>query len=166
MKKKIVALALIVSLLLYPTKVDAIEQDTYLSEEIQFYCYEAGELYGICPETLMAMNEIESSGNPNVINGYCIGLMQINYKYHWERAEKFSGHEEVTIATFFSPDLNIFIGADYLAELLAEYGDMAYALDFYNGNSKATYNYENGIMSEYATKVLERSAELERLHGK
>ena len=166
MKKRIVSILLIAFLLLCPTKIDAMEQDTYLSEEIQFYCYEAGELYGICPEILMAMNEIESSGNPDAINGPCVGLMQINPKYHWERAEKFSGYYEPTIATFFSPELSIFIGTDYLAELLAEYGDMAYALDFYNGNSQAKYNYENGIMSEYATKVLERSAELERLHGK
>lgn len=166
MKKKIVALALIASLLLCPTKIDATEQDTYLSEEIQFYCYEVGELYEICPETLMAMNEIESSGNPNAINGPCVGLMQINPKYHWERAEKFSGVHPATIADFFSPYRNILIGTDYLAELLTEYGDIAYCLDIFNGNSQAKYNYENGIMSEYASKVLERSAELERLHGK
>ena len=29
-----------------------------------------------------------------------------------------------------------------------------WVLDRYNGNSKADYNCENGIMSDYATKVL------------
>lgn len=31
---------------------------------------------------------------------------------------------------------------------------------------KAQENYENGILSDYARAVLERSAELEILHGK
>lgn len=61
---------------------------------------------------------------------------------------------------------NILTAADYLAELFQKYQDTALVLDIYNGNSKAMYNYENGIVSSYAGKILERTAELETLHGK
>lgn len=160
MKKKIVALALIASLLLLPKIMSAYEADTYLSKEIQGYCVEIGEMYCVQPELLMAIIETESSGDVNAQNGDCIGLMQISTKYHKVRAEHLNAYD------MWDTYNNILIACDYLAELLEEHGDIAYCLDIYNGNSQAKYNYENGIMSEYATKVLERSAELERLHGK
>lgn len=148
--------------------VTAQGNNTYLSEEIQQYCIEIGEEYGVCPELLMAMIETESSGNINAISkdGGCHGLMQINIQYHWDRLRKVVGYDDVTIATFYSPRTNIEVAADYLVELAEEYGDISYVLDVYNGNSKAEYNYENGILSSYAKKILERSEELERLHGK
>lgn len=160
MKKKIVALALIASLLLLPKIMSAYEADTYLSKEIQGYCVEIGEMYCVQPEILMAQIEAESSGDVNARNGDCIGLMQISMKWHKVRAEHLKAYD------MWNPYNNILIGCDYLAELLEEHGDIAYCLDIFNGNIQAKYNYENGIMSEYATKVLERSAELERLHGK
>ena len=61
---------------------------------------------------------------------------------------------------------NVKVGADYLQELFREYEDPCLVLDIYNGNSQAFSNYERGIVSDYAGGVLERAAELERLHGK
>ena len=142
------------------TNTQANEADTYLSKEIQMYCQEIGEMYSVCPELLMAIIETESSGRTDAKNGDCIGLMQISSKWHKARAEHLKAYD------MWQARNNILIGCDYLAELLEEHGDIAYCLDIYNGNSQAKYNYENGIMSEYATKVLERSAELERLHKK
>lgn len=160
MKKKIVALALITSLLLLPKIMSADEADTYLSKEIQGYCVDIGEMYCVQPELLMAIIETESSGDVNARNGDCIGLMQISMKWHKVRADHLKAYD------MWDPYNNILIGCDYLVELLEEHGDISLCLMIYNGQSNAFDLYEKGEMSEYATKVLERSAELERLHGK
>lgn len=134
--------------------------DTWIPAEVQGYCEEYGEMYGICPELLMAMIETESGGQENAKNGGCIGLMQIYGKYHGERMRRLG------VSDLYDARSNVLVGTDYLAELFAEYGDPALALDVYNGNSKAWANYENGVLSKYAEKILNRSQELERIHGK
>ena len=112
--------------------------DTWISNAAQKACVDYGNEYGICPELIMAIIETESSGNPNAKNGTCTGLMQVSSRWH----------------------------ADYLAELIGEHGDVATALMVYHGESDALSKAENGIVSSYASKILERSAELERLHNK
>ena len=53
------------------------------------------------------------------------------------------------------------------ALLCKDYPDVAILLMVYNGDSKATdAMYGRADISYYATSVLERSAELERLRGK
>lgn len=131
--------------------------ETYLSEEIQGYCVEIGEMYGICPELLMAMVEKESSGNPKAENGSCKGLMQISERWHKDRMERLG------VTDIYDEYGNIILGADYISELREDCVDISYVLDTYNGNSKAKFNYENGIMSKYSTWILNRSAELERI---
>lgn len=131
-----------------------------MSEEVQGYCEEIGEMYGICPELLMAIIEAESSGNQYAENGSCKGLMQVSVKWHADRMEKLG------VVDIYDEYSNILVATDYLAELRDDYGEVSYVLDIYNGNSKAYYNYENGILSKYAGSVLERSAELERIRGK
>lgn len=140
--------------------VTAQDNDTYISEEIQEACIKYGEEYGICPELLMAMIEKESSGNPDAKNGSCVGLMQVNKAFHKERMERL-GVDDLT-----DIDENIHVGTDYLYELFVEYEDCGLVLDTYNGNSKAEYYAQNGILSSYAKKILERSAELESIHMK
>lgn len=61
---------------------------------------------------------------------------------------------------------NVHVGTDYLVELIKKHGDVATALMVYHGESDALSKSEQGIISGYASKILERSAELERLHGK
>lgn len=136
------------------------DKDTYLSEEIQGYCVEIGDMYGVCPELLMAIIETESSGNPYATDGVSRGLMQITPKWHRDRMERLGVND------LYNAYGNILVGTDYLMELAGDYGELQYALDVYNGNSKAKYNYENGILSRYAKKVTKRAEELERLHGK
>jgi soluble lytic murein transglycosylase-like protein len=130
-----------------------------LSEEVQGYCEEIGEMYGICPELLMAIIEAESSGNQYAENGSCKGLMQVSVRWHSGRMEKLG------VTDIYDEYGNILVATDYISELREDYEEVSYVLDVYNGNSKATYNYENGILSVYAKSVLERSAELERLRG-
>lgn len=137
------------------------DNETYLSEEIQGYCIEIGEMYGICPELLMAIIEAESSGNPQAENKGCVGLMQISAKYQTERMER------LYVTDLFDAYGNILIGTDYLLELIERNGDeISYILDVYNGNSRANWYVENGEISRYADKILKRSAELERVHHK
>ena len=159
--KKMLAIALAVSLVL-PQSVMAKEEiePTHISVEAQVSCYEYGEMYDICPELLMAMIEAESSGNPKAENGDCKGLMQISERWHTGRME------EIGADDIWSETDNIHIGANYLHELFNRYEDVALVLMVYNGESDAIEKAEKGYISDYARKILDRSAELERWKGK
>lgn len=135
-------------------------EPTHISVEAQVSCYEYGEMYDICPELLMAMIETESSGNPKAENGDCKGLMQISERWHTGRMA------EIGADDIWSETDNIHIGANYLHELFNRYEDVALVLMVYNGESDAVEKAENGYISDYARKILDRSAELERWKGK
>ena len=160
-KSKMLAISLAASLVL-PQPVMAKEEiePTHISVEAQVSCYEYGEMYDICPELLMAMIEAESSGNPKAENGDCKGLMQISERWHTGRME------EIGADDIWSETDNIHIGANYLHELFNRYEDVALVLMVYNGESDAVEKAENGYISDYARKILDRSAELERWKGK
>lgn len=134
--------------------------ETYISETAIKACIEYGERYGICPELLVAIVETESSGDPKAQNGGCMGLMQISEKWHKDRMERLG------VKDIFNEHGNILVGTDYLAELRDKHGDMAMVLMVYNGDGRAKEFYETGYISEYALKIMERSAELEELNRK
>lgn len=160
--KHIITIVLILSILL-STPMTAISKDadTYLSEEIQGYCVEIGKQYGICPELLMSIIETESTGNPKAKNGGCKGLMQISERWHRDRMDRLG------VSDIFDPYGNILVGADYLMELAGEHCDIGVVLMKYNGDSKADDFAEGRVpLSKYAEKILTRSAQLERIHGK
>ena len=140
--------------------VTAKDRDTYISVDARAACVKYGTEYGICPELLMAMIEAESSGRQYATNGDCTGLLQVSARWHQDRMERLG------VTDLFDVNGNVKVAADYLVELFEKYEDVGIVLDVYNGNSKAMYNAENGILSEYSNKILTRSAELERLHGK
>lgn len=159
--KKLLAIALAASLVLsQPVMANEEIEPTHISVEAQVSCYEYGEMYDICPELLMAMIEAESSGNPKAENGDCKGLMQISEKWHTGRMEDIGADD------IWSETDNIHIGANYLYELFNRYEDVALVLMVYNGESDAVEKAENGYISDYARKILDRSAELERWKGK
>jgi soluble lytic murein transglycosylase-like protein len=159
MRKALTAL-LVAALTMPIATANAQSRDTYISDTAYEACVEYGEEYGICPELLMAIAERESGGNPTAESGGCSGLMQISAKWQKPRIESL-GVEDI-----YDERSNILVATDYLSELFEEYGEVSLVLDKYNGNSKAEYNYNNGIISDYARKILIRSEELERLHGK
>lgn len=162
-KKRIFSVVVILFvLILMCLSASASDNDTYLSEEIQNTCTKYGEEYGICPELLMAVIERESSGRADVVSSAgCVGLMQINPKYHTERMERLGVTDLTDI------DGNIHVGTDYLMELFEEHGDLYMVLMTYNmGENRAEELYEQGKYSKYAVSISERSAELERVHGK
>lgn len=143
-----------------PITASTANMDARISDTAYAATVKYGKAYGICPELLQALIETESSGNPNAVNGGCIGLCQIYEKYHYGRMEKLGAWN------LYDENSNILLAADYLAELFAEFKDVSLVLDTYNGNNRAGKNYEQGIISDYAGTILKRSAELERLHGK
>ena len=160
-KSKMLAIALAASLVLsQPVMANEEIDPTHISVEAQVSCYEYGEMYDICPELLMAMIEAESSGNPKAENGDCKGLMQISERWHTGRME------EIGADDIWSETDNIHIGANYLHELFNRYEDVALVLMVYNGESDAVEKAEKGYISDYARKILDRSAELERWKGK
>lgn len=134
--------------------------DTYLSEDIQMACVEIGEQYNICPELLEALIERESSGNQYAENGSCKGLCQISKKWHTDRMER------LHIDDIYDVWGNITLCADYLTELADKYEDVAVCLAIYHGESNAVSKIEAGHLSGYVRGILERSAELEQIHGK
>lgn len=140
-------------------RVDA--EDTWIAKEYQKYCETIGQQYNICPELLMAMIEQESSGEAKVINeAGDTGLLQVNAKWHRDSMEKL-GVTDLTDA--YS---NILVATDYLAQLFEEEVDDLYlVLMKYNmKHDRAEELYNNGIYSEYATKISQRTWELEVLH--
>ena len=154
-KKLIISAALIILLTSPSLHVQAADK-----ESLQTYVEETAAEYGICPELIKAIIEKESDWNPDAYNGGCIGLMQINPKYQVERMERLS------VTDLYDPYSNILIGIDYIAELAEEYQDLYAVLMFYNAGYSAKYGlraWEAGNYSNYAVKVSERAAELERL---
>lgn len=159
--KKLIAVALCAAMLLGTTEtVTAQDRDTYISVDAKAACVKYGTEYGICPELLMAMIETESSGNQYAVNGTCTGLLQVSARWHQDRMERLG------VTDLFDVNGNVKVAADYLVELAERYGDLPVVLMKYNGDSRAELHYETGFVSEYAEKIMTRSAELERLHGK
>lgn len=134
--------------------------DTFVPAEYVTYCEEIGKQYGICPELLEAIMESESSGNSNAQNGNCKGLMQINVTYHQQRMQKLG------VTDIYDARGNILVAADYLTELFREHEDIGTVLMVYNGSGDAIERGERGDHTEYAQKIIKRSEQLERLHGK
>lgn len=158
MKKLLIVFFPIAMLFCTNMTAQAEETDTCISETAQNACHEIGGDYGIKPELLMAIIETESRGKSDAVGGNCLGLMQINPKWHKDRMERLG------VTDLFDEYGNILVGADLLAELRDEYQEISLVLDIYHGSSKAFQNYENGVVSDYARKILERSAELEELN--
>lgn len=147
---------LIILSVLVDRKVEAAERRADLENYIEQVC----EPYNICPELVEAMIERESTWNPKAQNGDCMGLMQISGRWHKERMERLG------VTDLLDPYDNILVGVDYLAELFGKSEDAGFVLMVYHGEKTAIERASSGEISDYADWILERSAELERAHGK
>lgn len=146
---------IVIMFAVYALEVAAEEKESWI-DYIEIVC----EDKHICPELVEAIIEAESSWNPKAQNGDCIGLMQVSESWHKDRMARLG------VADLTDPYDNILVGVDYLAELFEQYEDVGAVLMKWNGDSRLSEYLETGELSEYAEKVLKRSAELERLHGK
>lgn len=133
--------------------------DTHISKEYLGYVYDICFEYGICPELIVAMIETESSGQASVVSSSgAIGLMQIIPKWHMLRMEK------LMVKDLYDPRGNILVGVDLIYELSKEYQDLPVVLMCYNEGAlpELFEKINNGYVSEYATRIMNRSAELQK----
>lgn len=117
----------------------------------------------LCPELVEAVIEQESGWDPKAINGDCVGLMQIHQIWQWPRIQRLG------VVDLTDPYENILTGVDLLEELFEVHKEAAAVLMYYQAGNSKRYGleaYRRGEISDYALQVLERAAELERLHGK
>ena len=143
------------------TQSEAKWKDTYISPQYVQYCEEIGKRYNVQPEFLESFIEAESSGIPTASNGNCKGLMQVYEAVHRDRMKRLG------ISNLYDPYQNILVGTDILVELFERYGDdTAKIVMMYNGSSDAKWRAADWNFTDYANKVLNRAAELERLHNK
>lgn len=160
--KRAAAAAVFIIALVFPALIlDAAPQQKISEELLIEYTEEIGQQYGICPELLQAIAERESSLHIYAVNGTCKGLMQISEKWHRDRMKRLG------VTDIYDVYGNILLAADYIAELTKENDDLYYVLMRYNmEKSTADKLYEAGEYTDYAVGIVERSTELERLHGK
>lgn len=158
--KRLFTGVLILALLSSPITANANTNKTNI-DIYKEYAAAVAESYNISPALIQSIIMQESSFNPNARNGNCKGLMQIHETYHKDEMKLFD------VVSLYEPFGNIDIGVYYINQLIEqnadEYGEVeiSYILDIYSGNSKAEYNRDNGILSKYASEVLERAAEYE-----
>ena len=120
-----------------------------ITDEVTQSCEKWGAEYNICPEDGEALCYVETRCT-DATNGNCEGIAQINVPYHRARMKRLG------ITDIHNTDQNIHVMFDYLSELYGKYGDLAKALDAYNGNGK------NG-KSGYAKDILTVAAVLDML---
>lgn len=133
--------------------------DDGIPTEVKEAAEKWGEVYNICPEFIEALAYQESRYQADVVSadGSCVGICQINQGCHKKRMKRLGVTDLTDI------DSNIHVAADYLAEIFAEHdGEPEIVLMIFNGDS----SWQKGRTSAYAKEIVERSAELERLHGK
>lgn len=133
--------------------------DDGIPEEVKASCEKWGKEYNICPELLesLAYQESRFVSDIESKDGSCIGICQINPKWHKDRMKRLG------VTDLKDADQNIHVAADYLSELFEEFeGDVDYLLMAYNGDSR----WKSGYVSKYAKEILERSAQYEQLHDR
>lgn len=141
-----------------PVKEEKIYFDTALSHEMQDFIEEVCEEYRIAPSLIIAMIERESDCNPSAIgdSGRSFGLMQVQERWHRDRMER------LECTDLLDPEQNVMVGVDFVHELSQKNQDVYWVLMAYNGGKAyADKYYSAGIISEYASEVVERSTELE-----
>lgn len=153
--KKRMAIFLICFMLVDPITAEAKDSEEYI-EIIE----DVAEDYSICPELIQALMERESNATATAERAGCVGLLQINRNVHKKRMKALG------VTDLKDPEQNIKVGCDLLDDLFDMYEDPAMVLDAYHGNLKSMSFYESGKITKYAQGILNRSEELERLHGK
>lgn len=126
-------------------------------EKIDIYVSEISEMYSIDKYLIHSIIYYESSYISKSINSSsgCTGLMQVCPKWHKKRAERLG------VTDFSDPYGSILLGVDYISELLEKHKDIKLVLMLYSGTHKHAFEmYNNGQISNYTKKVLNRANEL------
>lgn len=169
MRKEVMGGILVLALISVPIKAQAnslsaipTQEETGVPTDIYQNAEIIGHEFNICPELLMALAERESCFQATAENGPCKGLMQVNATCHRQRFIDAGWNSD----EWSDPYKNMYVSASYLADLFTEYEDVGIVLGLYHGELNAVSKGKNGQLSSYVTKILKRSEELERIHGK
>lgn len=133
--------------------------DVPLSTDLQDHIFTVCEERNIDPSIIVAMIQRESSFRPSTIGdgGASLGLMQIQPKWHQERAN------QLGCSDLMDPYQNITVGVDLFSDLLKCRNSIEWALMAYNGGpSYANNKARNGVLTDYARAVLNNSKKLEK----
>lgn len=132
----------------------------YFPEEAQIYTYCLCKQYGVRYSLVVAMIERESGYQYDRIgdDGHSVGYMQIWQSAHTDRME------ELGVTNLLNPYQNIYVGVDYIAELIEKYGTIQDALAAYNYGERGAYTnlWSKGIyVYEYNETIMQRMKEIE-----
>lgn len=141
--------------------------DPDLPDELEEACYIYGEMFGVLPELLEAICDVETGGTYQTdlvdSTGKCVGPMQINISAQKNRIKEYG----LTAEDMKTYDSAMLVATSYIAELFAEYEDPAVVLMKYNGASTALQKYkQTGKLNPYTRYVLKLSEDLEEKHQK
>lgn len=141
--------------LLLLNKTTANAEEIHLSDEIMSTTKHYGDMFGLDPDLIRAVIWVESHGISDAKNKSCYGLGQVN-PYVWHEEMDNFGYKKSDI---YDVEVNIHMTTYILYEYLWDYEteterDVSYALDLYNGNTKAKYYHDRGIKSSYVKKVM------------
>jgi hypothetical protein len=139
------------------TIVETEYYDVPLSRTLQDYIFELCEERDIEPALVIAIIERESKYEADTIgdSGDSLGLMQIQPKWHSERMTRLGAKD------LLNPFDNVLVGIDILDELIDSGNSLEWALMAYNGGNAYAYRLvSEGVISEYATTVINTSITL------
>ena len=137
--------------------------DPLIPDDVEAAAIEQGLKHNILPELLMSFAETESRYDTQAVSkdGQNWGAWQINIT---AQADRMKAHG-YTAEDMLDADKCAEIAAEYLEWLFERYEDIGIVVMAYNGDKTGLKKYrESGELSNYATKVIERSLELERQH--
>lgn len=135
------------------------KEEVIIPIEIQESCEKWGEEYEICPEVLEAMCWQETRCRPELDNGSCYGITQINPNFHKATMEKLG------VDDLYDYDQNIHVCAYTIRQYADETEDLYCVLMMWNsGSSRGKTLFEQGKYTSYAIEVSQTAHELEIKH--
>lgn len=126
--------------------------DVPLSEDLQDHIFALCEEHDIDPALVIAMIKRESNYKARAVGdkGNSLGLMQIQPRWHYERMDR------LDCPDLLDPYQNVTVGIDILSDLFAKGKPVEWVLMAYNGGrAYANRNWNSGVVSSYASKVLD-----------
>lgn len=144
-----------------PVKEFSTYFDVPLDRDLQDHIFTVCERYGVDPALIVSMIFHESTYRDYVVgdNGNCLysyGLMQIIPEFNHDRMDRLGCPD------LLDPYQNVAVGIDLVAEYLDQ-GSVEWALMAYNGGpGYANEKVSEGVVSEYARKIIQFASQLER----
>lgn len=121
-----------------------------LDQDLQDYIVQTCLEYEVSPCIVFAIIGVESNYDASMIgdNGKSWGLMQIYSTQHTARCVRLGAWN------LLDPYMNVRVGIDYLAELLATGHDIEWCLSWYNGHGGEPCEYARTVLCN-AEQILE-----------